>query len=107
MKQPLHRRTTFNFLGILWITAALLSALAQDPSQGPKGPWLDKTLSPDRRAELLLGQMTLDEKLTMVHGGPGSAPQSIGGAGYVAGIPRLGVPAIQMTDGRSGVANTG
>lgn len=110
MKPPLHRRTTFHFLGILWIATALLPALAEDaPSQGPKGPWMDKALSPDRRAELLVGQMTLDEKLTMVHGGvgTGSAAQSIGGAGHVAGIPRLGIPDIQMTDGRSGVANAG
>jgi hypothetical protein len=34
-------------------------------------------------------------------------PGSLGGAGWVPGIPRLGIPALQMTDGRSGVANTG
>lgn len=70
---------------------------------------MDKTLPPDRRAELLLEQMSLDEKMTMVHGeaGAGSAGRSLGGAGYVAGIPRLGIPDIQMTDGRSGVANAG
>ena len=29
----------------------------------PKGPWSDKSLSPDQRADLLIQQMTLDEKL--------------------------------------------
>ena len=75
---------------------------------------MDKSLPPDRRADLALEQMTLDEKLGLVHGGaPYSGPataqpaQSLGGAGWVPGIPRLGIPDWQMTDGRSGVANTG
>ena len=75
---------------------------------------MDPSLSPDQRADLLLEQMTLEEKLTLVHGGAAySGPQtpapsqSLGGAGFVLGIPRLGIPDLQMTDGRSGVANTG
>jgi beta-glucosidase len=59
-------------------------------------------------------QMTLDEKLGLVHGGSAYAgqatpqpTQSLGGAGFIPGIPRLGIPDFQMTDGRSGVANTG
>ncbi len=31
----------------------------------------------------------------------------LGGAGYVPGVPRLGIPDLQMSDGRSGVANIG
>src|ERR1019366_2008410 len=38
------------------------------------GPWSDATLSPDRRAELLLGQMTIDEKIAILHGGGGLGP---------------------------------
>ena len=70
---------------------------------------MDKSLSADQRADLLIEQMTLDEKITLVHGleGPKAKQESLGGAGYVPGIPRLGVPALQMTDGRSGVANIG
>ena len=110
----------FNWLGILGITAVLLSmalsaAFAQSPNQAmnqaSKGPWMDKSLSPDKRADLLIEQMTLDEKVTLVHGLDMGAstppPQWLGGAGLVPGIPRLGIPDLQMTDGRSGVANTG
>lgn len=81
----------------------------QKPSPPPKGPWSDKSLSPDRRADLLIQQMTLDEKLTLVHGNTSEErlKYSLGGAGYVPGIPRLGIPALQMSDGRSGVANIG
>jgi beta-glucosidase len=79
------------------------------------GPWSDKSLSPDRRAELLLDQMTLDEKISILHGGgmggfggppapavPG-ATVSNGGAGFAAAVPRLGIPAIQMADAAVGV----
>jgi beta-glucosidase len=86
-------------------------AQAQAPQQGAKPaerPWMDKNLSPDRRADLLIGQMTLGEKITLVHGVDGPRPQNwLGGAGYAAGIPRLGIPDMQSTDGRSGVGRAG
>ena len=100
------------------LNAALLPAFAQGAGQAarpaPTGPWMDKSLPPDRRADLVMEQMTLDEKLGLVHGGSaysGQATpqptQSLGGAGFIPGVPRLGIPDFQMTDGRSGVANTG
>ena len=101
-------------LGVLRVSAVLLTValsavFAQSPNQASKGPWLDKSLSPDKRADLLIEKMTLDEKLVFVHGNAGSLARlrSLGGAGFVPGIPRLGIPDLQMTDGRSGVANTG
>jgi beta-glucosidase len=58
--------------------------------------------------------MTQQEKLSLVHGviaapwGGDSAPAgSIGSAGYVSGVPRLGIPALQETDAELGVANPG
>jgi len=74
-----------------------------------QGKWLDKSLSPDQRADLVIEQMTLDEKIQLVHGaeGPAAMERSLGGAGFVPGIPRLGIPDLQMADGRSGVSNEG
>jgi beta-glucosidase len=103
-----------------WIlTLALGAVLARGQgwpgNQAPavKGPWMDKSLSPDRRAELLAGQMTLEEKISLLHGGgrralfgsPGAAPptRSLGGAGFIPGIPRLGIPDLQMADAAVGV----
>ena len=98
------------------LTVAISAVFAQGSNQAPKqaikGPWLDQSLSPDQRADLLIEQMTLEEKIALVHGTdvwslhPGPAGW-LGGAGWVPGIPRLGIPDLQMTDGRSGVANTG
>ena len=90
-------------------------ALAQGASANH--PWMDKTLSPDRRAGLVLQQMTLDEKIALLHGNgmpgwpravPGANPYlGNGGAGFVLGVPRLGIPIIQMSDAAYGVRNSG
>jgi len=118
MNQGHARRNVLDLIRTLGITVILLTSTlsavsGQSPNQAskqaPKGVWLDKSLSPDKRADLVVEQMTLDEKLLLVHGDAGSLARqhSLGGAGFVPGIPRLGIPDLQMTDGRSGVANTG
>lgn len=102
------------FIGLSILLTLVPRAHAQQweekkPAPAPKGPWSDKSLSPDQRADLLIKQMTLDEKISQVHGLEGGEALKVwlGGAGYVPGVPRLGIPALQMSDGRSGVANIG
>ena len=76
---------------------------------------MNPSLSPDERASLVVKEMTLDEKIPLLHGtgmvglSPMSplAMHSNGGAGYVVGIPRLGIPAIQMSDAAYGVRMSG
>ncbi len=76
---------------------------------------MNPKLSPDERASMVVKQMTLDEKISLLHGtgmeglSPMSplAAQSNGGAGYVVGIPRLGIPGIQMSDAAYGVRMSG
>ena len=76
-------------------------------------PWMNPRLSPGERADLLLAAMTLDEKIAMLHG-PMAMPLSptmpmpagaVRSAGYIAGNPRLGIPALQETDASLGVTN--
>jgi len=87
-------------IAAMLLNAAMPRALAQGAGRGatpaPTGPWMDKSLPPDRRADLVMEQMTLDEKLGLVHGGSaysGQATpqptQSLGGAGFIPGIPRF------------------
>src|ERR1700694_5501093 len=83
------------------------TAAAAPKDEPPNGPWMDKTLSPDKRADLGIEQMTLDEKIGMVHGTgwtdrQPAHPRSNGGAGFVPGVPRLGIPDIQMADSATG-----
>ncbi|HEY1800829.1 MAG TPA: glycoside hydrolase family 3 C-terminal domain-containing protein [Terriglobales bacterium] len=109
-------RTTLLRVSAVIVGIALLPAFAQfHPQPKPTGPWMNTSLSPDERADLVMKQMTLDEKITLLHGtgmfglGPVSSLHSgsNGGAGYVVGIPRLGIPAIQMSDAAYGVRSSG
>lgn len=77
---------------------------------------MDQKLPAGVRAELALGRMTLDEKLELLHGNgmPGVANWEMqlsylanGGAGYVPGVPRLGIPPIVMSDAAYGVRGSG
>ena len=77
--------------------------VAQTPTAATvKGPWTNASLDPDTRADMMIKEMTLDEKIQLVHGigwGPLRAgafvpPADNGGAGFVPGIPRLGLPDI-------------
>jgi beta-glucosidase len=95
--------------GIAALPAAPI--VAQDRAAAAR-PWMDATLSPEKRTELLLAQMTLDEKVALLHGpmgmsfGPGPVPPgAIGSAGYIAGNQRLGIPALQESDASLGVTN--
>ena len=55
------------------------------------------------RVDKLLSQMTLDEKLTLIHGTQEDPAAYQGQAGYLAGIPRLGIPGLRFADGPPGV----
>ncbi len=78
-------------------------------------PWMNSSLSPDERASMALKEMTIDEKISLLHGtgmaglGPLSPlhVQSNGGAGCVIGVPRLGIPDIQMSDAAYGIRASG
>jgi|ERR1035441_6986479 hypothetical protein len=61
--------------------------------------------TPDTRADALLAQMTQAQKLQLVQGS-GDATMPRGGAGYIAGIQPLGIPALYFGDGSVGVGNS-
>ncbi len=103
---------------------ALVAAAPRCARQGAKRntgnalrfPWMNRALSPQARAGLVLKQMTLDEKISLIHGTSWHGLDwktwnlkmlgSNGGVGYVAGIPRLGIPGIQMNNASYGVTRS-
>jgi beta-glucosidase len=76
---------------------------------------MNASLSPEERADLVLKEMTLDEKVALLHGvgmptdepvTPENAPSNRG-VGYAVGVPRLGIPGIDMSDAAYGVRSSG
>ena len=91
--------------------------IAQRPQAKPHptGPWMNTSLSPDERADLVMKEMTPDEKIALLHGvgmptddpvTPENAPSNRG-VGYTVGVPRLGIPGIDMSDAAYGVRSSG
>lgn len=60
-------------------------------------------VSGDARVDKLLSEMTLQEKLTLIHGTHEDPAVYQGQAGYLGGIPRLGIPGLRFADGPPGV----
>ena len=90
--------------------------------------WLNSNLSPEERARAAVAAMTLDEKLRLVFGYSDQAVTEVGkvsddvvspelkayvveraikgSAGFVPGVPRLGIPDQWQTDASMGVRNS-
>ncbi len=106
---------------VAMVTALLTGARAYAQFPGMTQPkhysWSDTSLSPDARADMVIKELTLDEKIQMVHGlgwqamfiapesGPGT--RAISAGGFIPGIPRLGIPDLQMSDSVEGISGAG
>ena len=93
-------------------TAAATQAVAQNSAPAAAASRNDTRQAVAERVRALIGAMTQDEKLAMVHGVmPGFVPKSrrstdmIVAAGYVPGMPRLGIPPLRESDASLGVSN--
>jgi beta-glucosidase len=100
------------------LTGSLSNGQSAPQKQDPKGPWENRSLSPDERADLVIEKMMLDEKIQLLHGlgwetlfGPptesGPGTRAIRPSGFIPGIPRLGIPDLQIVDASMGVAGGG
>ena len=90
--QGVSRRISFLTLTVIILSFAVSTSLAQ--SNNNNHPWSNSSLSPDERAAMVVKEMTIDEKLSMLHGTGMEglslmsplAIHSNGGAGYVPAI---------------------
>ncbi|MFP5227487.1 MAG: glycoside hydrolase family 3 protein [Acidobacteriota bacterium] len=88
-----------NRYGMRWLTfcgGALLLTCGIAAQTAP-------VVTGDARVDELLSKMTLKEKITLIHGTQEDPAVYQGQAGYLAGIPRLGIPGLRMADGPPGV----
>ena len=111
-----HRCLLVAAAGLMFVS---LSATAQTSGPPSSFPWMNTALSADARAELLFAQMSEDEQLQLVMGSVGAdqrlpygrpPPEALkpflpGTAGYIPGVPRLGIPALVESDAGLGIAN--
>jgi beta-glucosidase len=112
LNQPkVHLSRGVVFAAILGLVTVVGAYAAGPQAHSPARSWMNTSLSPDQRADLVLKQMTLDEKIDLMHGQgmPGwkrPMPRTyLGnqGAGFIIGIPRLGIPQVEMSDAAYGV----
>ena len=93
------QKRKFGFYLRFTVIAALGTIIASSVATGQVAdrPWMNPKLSPEERADMVLKQLTLGEKLALLHGnGMAHAPQwqmplshlANGGAGYVEGVKR-------------------
>jgi beta-glucosidase len=109
MPDIVSRRSALRLVaGAIAVTSAATTGLptasaASGPSDpaGPAATGGTGAASAGRRVESLLARLTLDEKLTFLHGA--ADPQDLGQAGYIPGISRLAIPPLRLADGPAGV----
>src|SRR5271165_6089050 len=78
------------------LLAAIFTAVAEPKKSVP-------VVTGNARVDKLLSEMTLDEKITMIHGISEDPKTFQGQAGYMPGVPRLGIPGLRLADGPPGV----
>jgi beta-glucosidase len=102
------KRTRVAVAGVALLLASTLvsvganatPAAAADDCAG--APWMDPQRPADERAGLLVREMTLDEKVSMMH--------SVSDSGHsreTLPIPRLCIPALRLNNGSNGVGSGG
>jgi beta-glucosidase len=99
----MRRRVSLLALAGALVLGLVAGSLGPGPvasrAAAPSRPWMDRQLSADQRAGLLLAAMTADEKFALMAG----QCDPRGHTGLVAGIPRLGIPDVYFNDGPAGV----
>jgi beta-glucosidase len=91
-----------------WVFMMAAIAVLTSPSRAEAQglPWMDKSLAPAKRADLLIGAMTLDQKIQQLHGQAGAIPE-VPECGkpmrHIPGIPELKIPTFRVTNGPVGV----
>ncbi len=84
---------------MLSLGAAILGTLAGADALSQSVP----VVTGDARVDKLLSQMTLNEKIKLIDGTQEDPAVYQGQAGYIAGVPRLGIPGLRFADGPPGV----
>ncbi|MEV0173796.1 glycoside hydrolase family 3 C-terminal domain-containing protein [Streptomyces sp. NPDC050803] len=101
MTDTVSRRSALRLLsGAIAVAAVATGGLMPLTAHARSRP--DRPAAP--RVEGLLAKLTLDEKISLLHGA--TDPDPLGQAGYIPGVKRLGIPPLRLADGPAGVRVT-
>jgi beta-glucosidase len=98
------RRRSLILLGaataaILGVSLSLPGNAAPKPAANAACPWVDSNAPVSQRVSQVLGQMSLAQKITLVHGTGGSY------VGNTPAIAALCIPALNLEDGPAGIGD--
>jgi len=95
--EPLKR--ALRAIGVVCFAACSTASFAQSP------PWMNTSLTPAQRADLLIAAMTLEQKVQQLHGATAATPGLPCGSTFrkVPAIPELSIPTFRITNGPVGV----
>jgi len=91
------------FAAALLACAFICPAQGANPSQSAVADAPPSAVTGNPRVDKLLSEMTFAEKVSMLHGYDENPATFQGQAGYLAGVPRLGIPSMRFADGPPGV----
>jgi beta-glucosidase len=96
MTKPVTRRSFLKQTAATAVVISVTNEVRGSLSGNGESRQLGSTT--EQKVDALLAQMTLEEKIQMLHG-----QRRRGYIGYVPSIPRLGIPELALTDGPAGV----
>ncbi|WP_104108359.1 glycoside hydrolase family 3 C-terminal domain-containing protein [Nocardioides sp. 616] len=114
MKKPLI--SALSALALVVTTAGAMLGVQQSATAQDELPWMNTSLSPTERTELLIDAMTLDQKLEQIFNRPiynEDLDDGTDGNGkgcdftqigrHIEGIPELAIPDFRMANGGTGI----
>ena len=99
-------------VGVLCVGVISSRTVVAQSGEQPGLPWMNTNLSPEQRADLLIAQMTLEQKVQQISNDtrpardPANRPEGCDFASsgrHIQGIRKLGIPTVRMTNGSTGI----